>query len=619
MPAEPIRYSLSFPDLRHHHVEVAASLPTSDVPSIELSMAVWTPGSYLIREYSRHVERITARKAGGDPLPVRKTRKNRWVVETAGEARIIVSYRVYCRQLSVRGNWVDEEFALLNGAPTFLTLYENHQRPHEVRITLPPSWKKCLSPLPASTEEQEHHLRAPDFDTLVDSPILAGNPVVHEFEAGGRKHYLVNQGEAGIWDGPKSAADIEKIVREQHRTWGVVPYDHYFFFNLMTETGGGLEHKDSCVLMTSRWNTRKRKPYLDWLGLVSHEFFHVWNVKRLRPVELGPLSYEEEVYTRGLWIAEGITSYYTDLLLSRAGLCSEEEYLSRLSKILDRLQTTPGRLVESLEQSSFDAWIKLYRQDENSVNSTISYYVKGAVVAFLLDVKIRKSTGSSRSLDDVLRLAYERHAAERGFSTDEFLRTAQEVAGGDLSGWFEKVLTTTEELDYSEALDWFGLRFKEPRKADGGDEVPVAENDGRAEEDTVPRAWLGLETRNEAGRLIVTGIRRDTPAHDSSIDVRDEILAIDDFRVLADGWEKRLERYQPGDRVELLVARRERIVRLGVTLGEDPGKRWRFEVCPEASEEQSHRRKLWLAPRLPDNLPGDSSRFSTDPPDADFT
>ncbi|HYN23236.1 MAG TPA: hypothetical protein VE078_19915, partial [Thermoanaerobaculia bacterium] len=409
---EPISYTLRFPAPQTHTVEIEALVPTDSLPEVSLMMAVWTPGSYMVREFARSLEEVTATTPGGEPLRVEKTSKNRWRVETAGLPRITVRYRLYARDLSVRTNFVDESFALLNGAATFLTIDGGERRPHEARLLLPPHWRVSASPLPST---EAHLYRAIDFDTLVDSPLYAGNAPIYGFEVGGKSHRLLNEGEGAIWDGPRSAADAERIVREQIAFWGTAPYDSYLFLNFITESSGGLEHKDSSVLMTSRWKSRTREGHQDWLGLVSHELFHAWNVKRLRPEELGPFNYESEVYTRSLWFAEGVTSYYDDLLVHRAGLSDRKEYLKRLSKQIESLQTTPGRLVQPLESSSFDAWIKYYHRDENTINSDVSYYTKGAVLAFLLDAHIRRATGGLHSLDDVLRSAFRHWSGERGF------------------------------------------------------------------------------------------------------------------------------------------------------------------------------------------------------------
>src|SRR5262245_43861770 len=369
---DPIRYTVSFPAPHTHYVEVSASVPTAGRSSVELMMAVWTPGSYLIREYERHVESVTALGPEGRELAVDKTAKNRWKVTTGGAPVVTLKYRVYGREMSVRTNWIESGFALLNGAPTFLTLVDGAPRPHEITIIPADGWTISSTGLRECSEP--HRYCAPDYDTLVDSPILVGNPAVYDFDVEGVKHTLVNEGEAGVFDGDRAARDVEAIVREHLRMWGSLPYDKYVLLNVITEAGGGLEHRNSAVVMTTRFATRTRKAYIGWLELVSHELFHVWNVKRLRPIELGPFDYEQETHTRSLWVVEGITEYYGHLLLHRAGLTTREEFLEALSDKINVLQTTPGRLVQSAALASFDAWIKLYRPDENTPNTSISYY-----------------------------------------------------------------------------------------------------------------------------------------------------------------------------------------------------------------------------------------------------
>jgi predicted metalloprotease with PDZ domain len=593
---QPISYTLRFPAPQTHYVEVEALVPTDGLPAIELMMAVWTPGSYMVREFSRNVEEVTAASETGEPLPISKISKNRWRVEALGVprgtriTRILLRYRVYAREMSVRTNFVDEGFAILNGSPTFLTLAGGTHRPHDVRVVLPPQWRSSVSPLPPPPDSlAANTYRAPDFDTLADSPIYAGNAPVYTFEVEGRPHLLVNEGEGTVWDGPRSAADAERIVREQAAFWGGLPYDRYVFFNLITEAGGGLEHKNGCVLMTSRWKSRTRDGYVDWLELASHELFHAWNVKRLRPAELGPFDYEGEVYTRSLWFAEGVTSYYDALLVHRAGLSSRDEYLKKQSQEIEALQTTPGRLVQPLEESSFDAWIKYYRKDENSVNTGISYYTKGSVVAFLLDARIRQATGGRRSLDDVLRLAWRRYSGERGFQREELREAIEEVAGAGLDSWLTRALETTAELDYDPALSWYGLRFVESEDSD-----KETEEKKPAKADEEPAGWLGVDTEVQSGRLVVTQVRRETPAYEAGLNVGDEILGLGDYRVPPEGWKERLKAYRPGQKETLLLARRERLMRLPVVFGEKPKLRWKLEIDPAATLEQRAHLEDWL-------------------------
>ncbi len=595
---DPVSYTLRFPAPQTHYVEVEAVVPTGGLPTIELMMATWTPGSYMIREYARHLEDVSAASPSGEPLALTKTRKNRWQVTTRGASQAVVRYRVYAREMSVRTNFVDAGFAILNGAPTFLTLAEDGNskkaagggRPHDVRIVLPPTWKTVVCPLPPppGASEGEGRFRAEDFDALVDAPIYAGNPALYRFEVAGRPHLLVNEGEGGVWDGPRSAADVERIVREQAAFWGHVPYPRYVFFNLLVEASGGLEHRDSTVLMESRWASRRRKDYLDWLGLASHELFHAWNVKRLRPAALGPFDYENEVYTRDLWTAEGLTTYYEDLLVHRAGLSSQGELLKALSSDIEKLQTAPGREVQSLEASSFDAWIKYYRRDENFNNTGISYYTKGAVVGFLLDARIRRATNGRKSLDDALRLAYARWAGERGFHSDEFHALLGEVAGVELGPWLDRALSSTTELDYTEALEWYGLRFVE--KTDEKDEDDKDETPPSGE----TAGWLGVETEEQDGRLMVKEVKRGTPAYDAGLNTEDEILGLGDYRVTPDAWKDRLKAYRPGETAEILVARRGRLLRLPATFAAKPKTRWKLAVDPAATSEQKERLAAWL-------------------------
>jgi predicted metalloprotease with PDZ domain len=579
-----ITYTLRFPDAARHYVDIEATYPTAGAPRIELMMAVWTPGSYLVREFARHVEGVEVVAPAGIAAPV-KTRKNRWAIETGGAARVTIRYRVYGREMSVRTNWIESRFALLNGAATYLTLVGGLDRTHHVSLDLPDVWSRAISGL-ADVEgppppgdfgapSRRASFTAPDYDTLVDSPIVAGDLGVYEFAHAGTPHFLVNVSEGGNWDGARAAADLEKIVAAQARFWGGLPYDRYVFINVITEAGGGLEHGNSAVLMTSRWAMGTHDSYVNWLGLVSHEYFHLWNAKRLRPAALGPFDYETENHTPSLWVVEGLTTYYGDLLLARAGLVHENEYLSMLANEIRLLETTPGRLVQPVSQASFDAWIKFYRPDENSPNTGVSYYTKGAVIAALLDARIRVASNGARSLDDVLRRAYQQYGGAQGFTEAQFRALVSDVAGTDLSDVLTRALDTTAPLDYQPLLDTFGLSF-----------VPA--------ESHATRGWLGATTKNDGGRLVVSQVRRDTPAWAAGLNVDDEIIAIDDYRVRVDQWETRLEQYPPTTKATLLVARRDELLRLDVTFGQEPGNAWRLQTRPATTAAQLAARQAWL-------------------------
>ncbi len=567
-----LRYSLSFPTPELHYATVTVRVPPSNSSTLEVWLPVWTPGSYLVREYARHLQNFSATDEQSHLLAWKKIRKNCWAIEVSIGLATTIQYQLYCHEISVRTNWVDRDYAFLNAAATFLTSDAYRHQPHRVTMELPPNWGKTVCGLPALEADT---YQAKNYDELVDAPILAGNPVLHRFAAGGKPHTLALQGDDRFWDGNVATTALQRIVETQSRFWGGLPYTDYLFLNLITDTGGGLEHQNCCVLMASRWAMRDHKVFLRWLALASHEFFHVWNVKRLRPMELGPFDYHNENHTRNLWIAEGLTEYYGNLLLHRAGITSREEYLEALSKTIHDVQTVPGRLQQDVETASYDAWIKFYRPDENSLNSSISYYAKGAVIGWLLDVEIRKATNDAQSLDDAMRLAYQRFSGERGYTAAEFCGAAEEVAGVSLASWFAQVLRTTAELPYHSALEWLGLQFRNGAQA-------------------AKRSSLGFHTKTENGRLLVTSVPHGTAASQAGFDPEDELIAIDNLRVRPEQWAQRLGNYRPGDLVNVLVARREVLLSLPATLQEEPGEEWHLEATPDATPEQASRLARWL-------------------------
>jgi predicted metalloprotease with PDZ domain len=587
-PPAPIRYTVRFPAPQTNYLEVDAIVPADGRASIEMLMAVWTPGSYLIREYERNVEDVKAFD-GGTALAIDKPVKNRWRIATGGAKEIRLTYRVYAHEMTVRNNWVEADFAMINGAPTFMTIASDVEKPeartpiarvHDVTLELPAAWKTSITGLPNPPGGRPNHYVAADFDTLVDSPIVAGNPAIHPFTAGGRPHFLVDVATGNpdaVFDGARAARDLQRIVDADLKLWGSLPYDKYVFFNVLTGSGG-LEHKNSVMMMASQWATSTREKYLDWLSLASHEYFHLWNVKRLRPIELGPFDYERENYPRSLWISEGLTDYYGDLQLARAGLISRDEYLRALSAAIRALQTTPGRLVQPVETASFDAWIKQYRPDENSINTSISYYTKGAVLGFVLDARVRAATTGARSLDDVMRLAFSRFSGARGFTPEDFRKTASEVAGTDLGGWFRTALETTAEVDYGQALDWHGLEFGPSTWKD----------------EDAARARIGATINDTGGRLIVTNVPRGTPAFDAGINAGDEILAIDNFRVTPEQYVARLEALASGKEAAVLVARREALKTLTVRIVDPAPPMWELRVRPNPAPGQQAHLTAWL-------------------------
>ena len=627
----PIQYEVGFEQHNLNYLTVDLTVQATG-DETELMMAVWTPGSYLVREYARHIDSFSVTKVDDDgdsgndgkQLDWKKTKKNRWLVQTSGVETFRVSYRLYCNDLSVRTNFVDGEFALINGAATFLTVPAYRDKPHEVVLNLPGSWSRSATSLAASSGKHAYH--ATSYDELVDSPIVAGKIEVFPFEVAGVPHQLVNVGDANAWDGAEVASDLKKIVKAQHELWGVVPYPKYLFINVICGRGGGLEHDNSTAVMSNTWTYRIKEKYKRWLSLASHEFFHTWNVRRLRPRALVNYDYENEVYIPSLWIAEGITSYFQDLVLVRSGLLSKKEYLKRLNSQIDSVQNRPGRLKQSLRDSSFDTWIKFYRPSLNSRDTQISYYSKGAVVGFLLDAQIRNSTDGEKSLDDVMKTMYEEFHSE-GYLESDFRKVVAKTAGEDLSNFFDRFVDSTEELDFDCAKEWFGFRLEheeeesDPETGDDveggeeGDKGPREEEsaekesdeqdkedekkqeEDKAEEDKKPDTpWLGFEISSGSVRKI----QPDSPAETCGLNNGDELLAINGYRVDGDLAEK-LKQFEVGDDLEVLISRRQKLMTKRLKVGIKPdSKSWKLKEIKNPTEDQKDRLQQWLG-TSPDN------------------
>jgi predicted metalloprotease with PDZ domain len=454
-PLEAIQYTFRLADAAKHLAAIEARVPTGGRTTLDLMMPVWTPGYYVVEDYAANVRDISARTSDGTALQVTRPRPNRWQIDTKGTEAVALSYTLLAPGRSVTSNWVDANLAVINGGAAFITVAERDRRPHDVRIEMPATWTQSATGLEPAPGGQAHHYRAADFDTLADSPIVAGDLDIREFVVDGSTHVVVNAGQRHEWDGKRAAADLETIVKEVRKFWGFLPFTRYVFLNVFRQGGGGLEHANSTLLTSNPKNTAPTK---GWLAFVGHEYFHAFNVKRLRPVELGPFDYENPPRTTSLWLSEGGTTYFAHLMLVRAGLTTEADFLDSMSSAIAALQKSPGRLAQSLEQSSAEVWSNS-NSGVGAKPTTVSYYGKGNVVSFLLDAHIRRVTNGRKSLDDVMRLAYGRYGGERGFTADELRATVEEVAGKNMKAWFAKAVGSPGELDYGEMLGWYGLRF----------------------------------------------------------------------------------------------------------------------------------------------------------------
>ena len=552
-------------------------------------MPVWTPGSYLVREFARHVQDFDAKDAAGQSLKWEKINKNTWRVATNGSRDWHASYRVYANELSVRTSELNSAHAFWNNANILMYLDGHLQSPSTVRVLAPDVWKVATG-LPAVLG-QKNTFRAENFDVLYDSPFEASNFKTLVFNVKGIPHRIVIDGE-GNYDPERMRRDVQKIVETQADLMGGdIPYrDYTFILHLRANAGGGLEHANSTALGYPRFGFRiqtgdratsasptaggAERDYRGFLSLVSHEFFHLWNVKRIRPDVLGPFDYTQENYTKLLWVAEGITDYYADLTLRRAGLISESEFLNATARAFQTLQNTPGRMEQSLEESSFDTWIKFYRPDENTINSQVSYYDKGAIVGLLLDLEIRKRTNGAKSLDDVLRYLYvEFFKKNRNYAPADFQKAAELAAGGSLEEFFNKYVRGKEELDYNAALEAAGLRL-DPGETTG--------------------AYFGADVAQEEDRLVVRRVHAGSPAYEQGLNAGDQIVALDNMRVTRDFLNARIAEKKPGDLINLTIFRFDDLSTLLIKLGER--REGTYKIVPVANPSEAQKRvfRSWL-------------------------
>ena len=580
-PRPTISYTITSPNLANHKLRVEAEFPPEAFDGAErtLALPVWTPGSYKVRDYSKSISEVEL--LGSPNARLEKTAKNRWTVrgEFPANQSVKVAYTVYGHELTVRTNFFSPDLSLVIGAATFLSPAPlDGDEPTTYVVRFPDLTQPVSSGLSRADGASVPTFSAADYDELVDSPFLFGDITVHPFQAGGVAHSLVQGGDRRYWNTEDSLRDAGKVVETVQNFWGQTPYQDYHFFNMITESRGGLEHLDSSVLMTSRFATDDREKYIEWLSLVCHEHFHAWNVKRLRPKALGPFEYEEEVLTPSLWVAEGITSYYDDLLVRRAGLSTRTEYLKSLSGQLNTLMNTPGRLQRPLTEASLDAWIRLYQPTDNSLNDDISYYNKGAVVAWLLDTEIRRKTNGAINLDVVMREAYRRFS-ETGFEESEFRAMVEEVSGVKLAEFFAKALDSTDELDFTTALEYWGLEWK-------------PEDDKVAKEPA-----LGV-TANSADSRLVDAVLAGGAAAKAGLSPGDELLAIDEVRVPAAGPGALLKYLKPGQSVKVLYSRQGRVQETVVTLQNQPAPKRTLKAKTGAGAQPA-RLDAWLGPETP--------------------
>ena len=553
-----LQYKLVVQDPKCHYVKISINGEKKDKKGkLSFFMPSWTPGSYLMREYARHVRCFQAHTSCGEAVWFFQPEKGTWVLDwersclNKANNAFQVSYEVYCHEFGVRNSHVDEEHAFIHGPSVFMGIVEESLKDITLQVEFPSTWSKISTGLKdISTKRDEFLYFASDYDILLDSPLEIGCHETDGFVLEGVDHELSLTGKL-MPHKNNLKADMKTICTTVAKTMGEIPCQKYTFLSHFSlGKFGGLEHSNSSALHYCPGKMIDREGYINWLSLVAHEYFHTWNGKRIRPKELGPFNYQKEASTTMLWLVEGLTSFMDDLFVYRSGLCTIDEYLEIQRKKLERYWQTSGRRFSSLEESSFNAWIKLYRPDENFSNSSISYYLKGGIVFWVLNVLLFEQ---GNSVDELLKLLWKRYKdlPEMGLAKDDVFQMVEELGGKKVCDSFVNMIETTEEIDLEKIFKSAGLAF-EWKQFDQ------------------EKAYLGANFDFEGERLFVKSVSLDGPAYKSGFNARDEIIAVNGIRVLRHYGFQKGEGLYPGWEYTVTISRLGQLKKLVLIPGQQP-------------------------------------------------
>ncbi len=527
----PVSYRIAPTNPNAHVFTIHIDIPAHNSEQLHLALPSWLPGSYMIRDFAKNIITFKASFDDGSAVSFYKTDKQNWVIQNNGRA-VFIEYQVYAFDLSVRTAYLDNQRGFFNGSSTLLEVKELAQHSCSLHISPPEGitgWRVATGLTRAKQTDiyKFGEYLAKDYQHLIDCPVELGNFDVLEFTVEDVPHYLVFAGKH-FADKARLTKDVAKLCKHHIQLFGEAPFKEYWFItNLLGNGFGGLEHKNSTILVASRFDLpNPNKPretsdnYKTFLSLCSHEYFHAWNVCRIKPEEFVPYDLSKEVHTTQLWAYEGITSYYDDFSLYRAGIISFEDYLNLLAKTMTRVHRGDGELKQSVKDSSFDTWTKFYKQGPDAVNNIVSYYTKGSLVALWLDLTIRLHSNQQHSLDDVMRLLWQQHG-KTGIGTNEqdFVNALNQFAMQDLAKDFKNHLNSMARMDLSELLSQVGVKL-DKRAYDAINSIAVSKSIDK-------KPYLGAFYQEQPQGLKITAIEQDSPAEKAGLSIDDVIVAID--------------------------------------------------------------------------------------------
>lgn len=591
-------------------IDITVTVTGNQQEFVDFALPAWRPGRYQILDFSGSVTQVRAENGAGAPLTLEKRDKGVWRVASGGAAEVRLRYRVYCAELAERARHVDDTHAFLSGSAVFMQALGLRDTPQRVVIRAPHGWT-VTSGLDA-VEGAENELIAPNYDVLIDAPLEIGTHTLRSFEVQGKPFELAIWGD-GPYEVDRLARDLATLSRAQMEFWGDAPFGRYvYLLHVGAGASGGTEHLNSTIMQVSPNRFSAEKEYRKFLSLASHEFFHTWNVKALRPSGISPYDYQRENYTDLLWVAEGATSYYEDLLLARAGLIKPEHFLKNTAEMLDEYYRRPGKGVQSVAAAGFDAWTMHSSPDGDAENSTVSFYREGALVTLVLDIELRRRTDLRVSFDDVLRALYSRFPlGGPGYSQADAQALCAELSATDFAGFFERYITGAEEYPLADAFSFVGIELlKEAAEPDESEESDSAAQPATASAPTesapssapaapAPRAYLGIETTAADGLAKVTVVRADGPAHVAGVQVGDLLVALNGRRVRADELKARLRECLPGAEATLSLLRRDQLRELRLTLLGKPDVKHKLKHMKSPTPEQMEAYAAWMGQPWP--------------------
>lgn len=568
-----IHYTLSMSKPATHllEVEIAFDYLADEDRVLDLRLPVWRPGRYTVLDFAGGIVEFSALDGMGNPLKWAKTEKSLWKIDCGNGSKVTIRYKVFANEFGQRTRGLNDEHAFIDGAAVFMYIEKFRKVP--IRLTILPygNWH-----VTTGLEGDGKKFTAPGYDYLVDCPIEVGTQQDFRFTVDAIPHVLSIAGE-GNWNSDTLIRDITKIIKTEKEMWGEFPYKRYVFLvHCSPSSGGGTEHINSTIVGVRPFAFRHPDQYRNFLGLLSHEYFHTWNVKQLRPRGIQPYDYTKENYSRELWVAEGMTSYYGDLLLVRAGFQTAEKYLENLAAAVQGDRQRPGNGVQPVSESSFDAWVKYWRGTEQSFNMESDYYARGACVSLLLDLAVRMRSGNTHSLDDVLRKMLERFPlGGEGYTSDDLRHAAEEFAGGkSLIDFFDQYVSGTAPLPWEEYLGYAGL--------------------GITAKDTSAKTWIGLGTQDAGEKTRVIRVVAGSPAYLAGLDLNDEVVAVNGYRAKTTDIADRLSEMKSGDTATLTVFRNDRLRDFKVTVGLSPVPAYSIVRIPNPTDLQRQILSSWL-------------------------